>query len=399
MLRVSVHRIQPGMVLARPVPYPHDPHRYLLQRDREIPMDLVPRLQQLGIVEVWVRCRDLEFLEAVIDEEVVEQQRGLYSQVRKNFEQVMHSAAAQIDFSEFAGAINDLFDCLKRSQFGNVLLQKLDAFDCYLMSHSTNVCYLSLLLGMKLERYLISERSTKTPKDAKDLRELGLGCLLHDVGKMLVDPEVLNKPGRLSAEEFDAIKRHPELGYHMVEGKIPPAAAQIVLNHHQRYNGQGYPRRVDRATGNQLDPLAGKRIPVFSRIATLCDVYDAATTARVYSPAKLPIRALYEMRTYCRGFFDPVVEQAFYEIIPPFPIGQTVTLSNGMDAVVVDFNNRFPVRPKVQAIRSARGEPLGDPAMHEIDLAIHTDLEVVAIEGEDVRTYVEAHQEQEAALS
>jgi HD-GYP domain-containing protein (c-di-GMP phosphodiesterase class II) len=361
-------------------------------------MDLVPRLAELGIVEVWVRCRDLEFLEELIDEGVVEQQRELYSHVRKNFEQVMHSAAAQIDFSEFEGAINDLFDCLKGTPGGNVLLQKLDAFDCYLMSHSANVCYLSLLLGMKLERYLISERSTKSPKDAKDLRELGLGCLLHDVGKMHIPAEVLNKPGRLSAEEFEAIKRHPELGYAMVEGRIPPSAAHIVLNHHQRYNGQGYPRRVDRTTGQELDPLAGKRIPIFSRIATLCDVYDAATTARVYSPAKLPIRALYEMRTYCRGFFDPVVEQAFYEIIPPFPLGQTVTLSNGMEAVVVDFNSRFPVRPKVQGLRSATGESLGDPALNEIDLAIHTDVEIVAVDGEDVRTYVEAHQVHEEAL-
>jgi hypothetical protein len=105
------------------------------------------------------------------------------------------------------------------------------------------------------------------------------------------------------------------------------------------------------------------------------------------------------MRTYCRGFFDPVIEQAFYEIIPPFPLGQTVTLSNGMEAVVVDFNARFPVRPKVQGLRSAAGESLGDPSLNEIDLAIHTDIEIVAVEGEDVRAYVEVLQVGEESLA
>ena len=86
----------------------------------------------------------------------------------------------------------------KASSFcSNVLLQKLDAFDNYLMSHSTNVCYLALLVGMKLDRYLIEQRQFKSAKDAKDLNLLGLGCLLHDVGKMQVPPAILNKPGKL----------------------------------------------------------------------------------------------------------------------------------------------------------------------------------------------------------
>ena len=155
MLRVPVQKIRPGMVLARPIPLPHDPFRYLLQRDVEIPMDLVPRLEQLGILEVWIRHRELEFLEDIIDEGLADRQREVYVHVRQNFEAILRDTAAEIDLVHFQSSIMALFSFLKGSAGSDVLLQKLDAFDNYLMSHSTNVCYLALLLGMKLERFLI----------------------------------------------------------------------------------------------------------------------------------------------------------------------------------------------------------------------------------------------------
>jgi HD-GYP domain-containing protein (c-di-GMP phosphodiesterase class II) len=387
MLRVSVQNIEPGMILARPIPLPQDPRRYLLQRDREVPMDLIPRLKELGILEVWVRCRDLEFLEDMFDEGLGDRQRDVYHQVRRNFEAVMRGASLEMEIGRFQNSIGDLFGFLKKSSCGNVLLQKLDAFDNYLMSHSTNVCYMSLLLGMKLERYLIDERSFKKPRDAKDLQLLGLGCLLHDVGKMRIPTHILNKPTRLSTEEMALMEMHTLYGHQMVKGQVPASAAQIVLNHHQRYDGTGYPARIDAATGEELPPLSSKLIPVFSRIATVVDVYDAATSQRCYSAAKLPVQVLHEMRTWCKGFFDPVVEQAFYEIIPPFPIGQVVTLNNGVQGVVVDFNPHNPVRPKVQGIRTPSGERFADPALEEVDLAYNSDLHIAWVDGVDVRPF------------
>ncbi len=375
------------MILARPIPLPQDPRRYLLQRDREVPMDLIPRLKELGIYEVWVRCRDLEFLEDMIDEGLGDRQRDVYHQVRKNFEAIMRGAALDLEIGRFQNSIGDLFGFLKKSSCGNVLLQKLDAFDNYLMSHSTNVCYMSLLLGLKLERYLIEERSFKKPREAKDLQLLGLGCLLHDVGKMRIPQHILNKPTRLSTEEMALMEMHTIYGHQMVKGQVPASAAQIVLNHHQRYDGTGYPARIDAGTGEELPPLSGKTIPIFSRIATVVDVYDAATSQRCYSAAKLPVQVLHEMRTWCKGFFDPVVEQAFYEIIPPFPIGQVVTLNNGVQAVVVDFNPRAPVRPKVQGIRMPTGERVVDPASEEVDLANSQDLAIAWVDGVDVRPF------------
>src|SRR5687768_15831173 len=226
MLRVPVQNLEPGMILARPIPLPQDPRRYLLQRDREVPMDLIPRLKEMGIYEVWIRCQDLEFLEDMFDEGLGDRQRDVYAQVRRNFEAIMRGAALEMEIGRFQNSIGDLFGFLKKSSCGNVLLQKLDAFDNYLMSHSTNVCYMALLLGLKLERYLIDQRTFKSPRDAKNLQLLGLGMLLHDVGKMRIPPEILNKPGKLTPEEMEEIKRHPIYGYEMVRGEVAPMAEQ-----------------------------------------------------------------------------------------------------------------------------------------------------------------------------
>ena len=387
MLRVAVDKIEPGMVLARPIPLPNDSRRFLLQRDVEVPVDLVPRLKQLGVFEVWVRCRDLELLEDVIDEGLGDQQREVYSVVRKNFEQVMGGTALELDIHHFQSSIGSLFDFLRGSNCGSMLLQKLDAFDNYLMSHSTNVCYLALLLGMKLERYLIEERSAVSAREAKDLRQLGLGCLLHDIGKMRIPTELLNKPGKLTTEEMDVMKKHPEYGFAMLGGQTPTAAAQVVLNHHQRYDGKGYPARVDRRTGEPLPSLSGKQIPIFCRIATIADIYDAATSKRCYSDAKPSVQVLHELRTWCKGAFDPIVERAFYEIVPPFPLGKIVKLNNGVEAVVVDFNPRQPVRPKVQGLRDPNGERFADPSLEEVDLGMYPEIEIVEVDGIDVRPY------------
>jgi HD-GYP domain-containing protein (c-di-GMP phosphodiesterase class II) len=378
------------MILARPIPLPHDPYRYLLQRDIEIPIDTIPRLRELGILEVWVRNRDFEFLEELVDEGLCDCQREVYLHVRQNFLSMLRDTSVEIDLMNFESSISELFQFLKKSSGSGILLQKLDAFDNYLVAHSTNICYLALLIGMKLERYLIDQRQHKTAREAKNLNLLGLGCLLHDIGKIRVGRDILDKPGRLTPEERVEMQRHTTYGYEMVRNSVPAPAAQVVLNHHQRWNGTGYPVGIDSATGEELSPLAGRQIPIFSRIAILADIYDAATTQRCYSAAKLPVEALCEMRMMCRGFFDPVVADAFYRIVPPFPIGQVVMLSSGMEAAVVDFSPDFPVRPKVQCLRTAKGEKIAHPSLEEIDLSLHREVSIVSVGGRDVQPFVAA---------
>ena len=400
MLRVPVHKLQPGMVLARGIAFPRDPRRLLLKRDGEVTADLVSRLEQLGIEEVWVRYPALEFLEEMINDELEDHRREVYARVRETFVRIVPGSPCELDVDRFQESIRDLFISLNENNRGHVLLSKLDAHDNYLLSHSANVCYLALLLGMKTSGYVSSKGLARCgAADAADLQHLALGCLLHDVGKLRVPLEILNKPGRLTEEEMEIVRRHPRDGYEMVMGQIPEAAADVVLNHHQRFDGCGYPSRFDAVTGEETVPLAGEEISVFSRVATIVDVYDAATSRRVYSQAKPPVQVLHEMRTWCEGFFDPVLEQAFYEIIPPLPIGQVVRLSDGSEAVVVDFDPCCPVRPRVQRLSHPGGEPLGEYESEEIDLARCDDLHVHEVNGQDVRPFLALQQGESVELA
>jgi HD-GYP domain-containing protein (c-di-GMP phosphodiesterase class II) len=388
MLRVRVSDLKPGMYLARPVPVPNRATTYLLQRNVEIKARDILRLTDLGVSEVWVRCDELAFLEDVIDLELQERQRELYSTIRTNFERVMRFADAQLDFNSFQSTVKNLFEYLQNHATGMVFLDKVQIFDDYLMSHSANVCYLAMLLGMKLDWYLVEERRSLESWRAKEVITLGLGCLLHDVGKTRVPKEILDKPSRLTPAEMEEIKRHPAYGYEMVRGKVPPSAAMVVLNHHQRWDGTGYPDQVDPVSGEKQPPLAGKRIHVFGRLATVADVFDATTSKRVYSDAKPSVQALSEMLRYNRGFFDPVVERAFFEVMPAFPIGQIVRLSNGFEAVVVDFNPAAPCQPNVKPFRYPDGEPCRYPDDREIDLSLTSDVQIEAVGDVDVRPYL-----------
>jgi HD-GYP domain-containing protein (c-di-GMP phosphodiesterase class II) len=388
MLRVPVNNIQAGMVLARPLSLPLQGKPLHLPRGKPIPDDLIPRLGALGVKEVWIRHPKLEFLEGMFDEELAECQRGLCNQVKRSFEQIMRGALPAMELGQFRSSLQDLFSYLKNHPRDLHLLQKVSDYDSYLVRHSANVCYLAVVLGFHLRRYMARELGRDDRCDATHLQLLGVGCLLHDIGKTQIPPEILNKPTRLTREEMEIVKRHPVIGYEMIRGQVPALVADVVLNHHQRWNGEGYPERLDPRTGERLPALAGRRIPIFSRIATMVDVYDAATSHRCYSGAKHPVQVLHEMRTQCQGYFDPQVECGFYEIIPPFPIGQTVTLSDGTEAVVVDFNPEFPTRPKVQTMTHRRGQRLAQPSEQEIDLTKCPELEIIQVDDLDVRPFL-----------
>lgn len=382
--------------MARPITLPTKPDRPLVPRDREIPMDLVPRLKHFGIREVWVRHRQFEFLEDLLNEDAHEPRREVYARLRWSFEALLRDSSVEVDVAGFEKAAGALFAFLQSSDRSLVLFERLEAFDNYLMAHSTNVCYLAMLLGMKLQRRRLAPSNSEPAEEVEDLHLLGLGCLLHDAGKILVSREIVHKPGKLDAREMAEMRRHTTYGYQMVFRHVPAAAAQVVLHHHQRWDGSGYPRPRDSRTGRQLPPLAGREIPLFARIAAVADVYDAATTRRCYSEAKLPVQALWEMRHQCRGFFDPEIESAFYQTVPPFPIGQVVVLSDGREAAVVDFNPAAPARPRVKCLRSPKGEPLPPSTQEEIDLCRVSDLEIASVEGRDVRPFTACLQSGEA---
>lgn len=209
--------------------------------------------------------------------------------------------------------------------------------DTYTYTHSIDVAILAIAIGVKMGFH------------RKKLICLGVGSILHDLGKTKIPNEILNKPGKLTPDEFSIIQKHPVYGYETIkEHDINRISAEIVLNHHERYNGSGYPNGLH---SNEINELA--------YICAIADVYSAMTADRVYRKA-LPPHEAYEMIMVSGEInFTPVTVEAFLKCIVPYPVGSIVYLSNGHIAQIYRQNPGLVFRPVVKLLSTGEEINLG----------------------------------------
>jgi HD-GYP domain-containing protein (c-di-GMP phosphodiesterase class II) len=165
-----------------------------------------------------------------------------------------------------------------------------------------------------------------------------MGLLLHDIGKMVVPAEVLNKPGKLDAEEWALMQTHPDAGVALLDSAtISPLVRSVVRDHHERFDGSGYPRG-----------LVGDQLGEFARIAAVADVYDAITSQRPYAPAEPPHVGVRVIADGAGSAFDPTVVQVFRRLVMPYPLGTEVTLPDGRIGVVAEIDPDRAYEPLVR---------------------------------------------------
>lgn len=214
----------------------------------------------------------------------------------------------------------------------NVMINMIDlkVFDDYTFYHSLNVAVLSIVMGVAL----------KLNRD--ELNKLGYGALLHDVGKVFIKKETLNKPGKLTDKEFEEVKKHSELGYKYLkrEFDMPVKSYVGTLEHHERYNGTGYP------SGKRGDDIC-----LFGRIIAIADVYDALTSDRPYKKAFLPSEAMEYIMGNCGEAFDPELVLIFASKVAPYPIGTCIELSNGKTGIILQNYEDCCMRPKIKVFK------------------------------------------------
>src|SRR5574343_315774 len=250
-----------------------------------------------------------------------------------------------IEAEAAAPLVEEISNSVMRNPGALISLARLKTADDYTFMHSVAVCALMIALARQLGL------------DEAQVRDAGMAGLLHDLGKAMIPLEVLNKPGKLTDEEFNLVKTHPEEGYKLLlEGSgVSEMTKDVCLHHHEKVDGSGYPKGLN-----------GETMRLFAKMGAVCDVYDAVTSNRPYKAgwnSDEPIKPMAEWK----GHFDPLVFQAFVKSLGIYPIGSLVKLASGKLGVVIEQSEQSLLTPKVKVFFSTKSHAYIKPEV--IDLA------------------------------
>ncbi|MDR2340622.1 MAG: HD-GYP domain-containing protein [Deltaproteobacteria bacterium] len=249
----------------------------------------------------------------------------------------------RIEVSEVQENVDELVESVSRNQDALTALIKLKSFDDYTYTHCLNVSVLSISTGKALGL-----------SDA-DLRILGMGTMFHDLGKTRIPSYILNKPGKLTDDEFAIMRNHAALSADIIlEQKlnVDDQVIKVARFHHERMDGSGYP-----------DHLRGEEIPPLATICGLSDVYDALTSDRVYHKGKLPHDALKFIYSLRGTHFEPSWVDRFVQSVGIYPPGSVVELNSGHVAVVMEINHGSLLTPVIKVVADPKGVITNKPKL------------------------------------
>jgi putative nucleotidyltransferase with HDIG domain len=347
----------------------------------------IERILSSSIKEVWIDCeKGLDVpagqvavseaeSDALVEQELIKAAQGarqtapvpLHQEIERAARICTQSKQAVVSmFQEArmgkavdaAGAqrlVDEISDSLARNASALISLARLKTADDYTYMHSVAVCAMMIALARQLGL------------DEAQTRSLGLAGLLHDLGKAVMPMEVLNKPGKLTENEFAIMKSHPVKGHSILQqvGRLDPVALEVCLHHHEKVDGSGYPHG-----------LQGEAISLYAKMGAVCDVYDAITSNRPYKAGWDPAESLRKMAEWAEGHFDQRVFQAFVKSLGIYPIGSLVRLTSGRIGVVVEQTSKSLTTPRVKVFYSTKSGLRVPPEV--VDLSLPACVEKIA---------------------
>ncbi len=252
-----------------------------------------------------------------------------------------------LDTQAAKDVVSSCVDSLLRNPSALMWMAKIKHVDEYTMEHCLNVCILAIAFGRHLRL------------DEEELVKLGTGGMLHDVGKMQIPSEIINKPAKLSEEEFAEMRRHPEIGRSLLmksQGSMS-YAVDVALNHHEQMDGKGYPRG-----------LFAKELSQYSRIIAIVDAFDAMTSDRCYDAARSTLDALKEIYRERGKQFDEELALEFIQLMGPYPPGTIVELNNGAVGIVLSSQEKKRHLPQVRLILDENKQSMEEQVVDLIDV-------------------------------
>jgi HD-GYP domain-containing protein (c-di-GMP phosphodiesterase class II) len=376
------------MELARSLINPRQPESLLLAAGFKLEAPVIARLHELGVYDLWVHYPGLDFIDDMFSADLTTHQRRLCESIKLGFHAGLQRTSEKLPINQYHDVVEDLVQALLGDVRNMKFMSEMSGVDDVLMRHSAEVCYLGVMIGLKIEQYLMMQRKRLIGYRAKDVVSLGIGCMLHDIGETQL-PEANRESRSHFSGSDDHWKEHVTLGYAMVQHQAEPSAANVVLNHHQHFDGTGFPGGNSPACGlyGVREAQRGERIHIFSRIATAADCFqhllrhDGLHLPAVYALWKI------QQKPYC-DWLDPVVLEGLLAVVPPFLPGMIVKLSDNRDAVVTQTDPLVPCYPVVQVLQTLDTPGNTQARREQINLAADCGLSIKRVDGFDVAEFL-----------
>ncbi|TQV86565.1 HD-GYP domain-containing protein [Aliikangiella coralliicola] len=273
---------------------------------------------------------------------------------------IMHDIMHDEDFelAPVKQAVEDCIDSILSNQDALLLLSNIKNADEYTAEHCLRVAIMAIAFG----KYLGLSQD--------ELGYIGVGAMLHDVGKMRIPNEILNKPGKLTREEYRIMQKHSEEGYKILQQKplLSKIAIDIAYSHHERIDGKGYPRKLD-----------SSQISYFTKIVSIIDTYDAITSERVYSAAKAPAVAFKILQENTSAQFDEELTYKFVEWMGIYPVGSLVEMRTGEVGIVTKVYPEQKLKPRVLLVTDEEKCSGYEKVVNLSKMAVHSNGELYQI--------------------
>jgi HD-GYP domain-containing protein (c-di-GMP phosphodiesterase class II) len=333
MRLVSVNKIEPQAYLAKTI-Y-EESGRIILLKGTQLNENYIERLKNLDVEMAYIK--DDKGADIEIDSDVMEDTRlQVFKIVRRSLPKIR--AGESSESRSVRARVTDIIAGIMRMEELMIYLTDVKSLRDHTFEHSVNVCILALLTGVAMGY------------DQQKLTDLGIGALLHDVGKAAVLDNLVNNTKVFVPDEYKQIQKHAEYGYETLKKAryMPGSAAIVAWQHHERYNGNGYPM------GRK-----GQEIHEFARITAIADVYNALASDRPYRAGMLPYEVENCIHNGAGTDFDPDIARELIRITIPYPLGSMVHLNTGYRGIVINVPQDYPTRPRIQLLYEENGKNVG----------------------------------------